>query len=120
MLGHNLLPNTPLVTPGGRIFQQDNASLLYNLMYYMFRINMKILKWSLLFALGIHYNISKVLIKFEDARNTNLWIYVYSASFALCYCHECNFQIIQFSTIAFKICFCNRKCIDKVIGILSE
>ena len=27
MLGHNLLPNAPLVTPGGRIFQQDNASL---------------------------------------------------------------------------------------------
>ena len=27
MLGHNLLSNAPLVTPGGRIFQQDSASL---------------------------------------------------------------------------------------------
>ena len=27
MLGHNLFPNAPLVTPGGRKFQQDNASV---------------------------------------------------------------------------------------------
>ena len=27
MFGHNLLPNAPLVIPGGRTFLQDNASL---------------------------------------------------------------------------------------------
>ena len=31
ILSLNLLPNAPLVTPGGRIFQQDNASLRVSL-----------------------------------------------------------------------------------------